>query len=68
MDLAYCWEAKKPLEIYGLAVHEVMEQEQFESVIGGSMRFDDLIYMANEASMKRNMCTCTIWRLTPAQP
>ncbi len=67
MGLAYCREAKKLLEIYGLAVHEV-HQEQFESVIGSSMRFDDLIYMANEASMKRNMCTCTIWRLTPAQP
>jgi hypothetical protein len=53
MGLAYCQEAKKLLEIYCLAVHELVElhQEQFESVIGGdldSIRFDDLIHMANE--------------------
>ena len=52
MGLAYCQEAKKLLEIYGL-VHELVElhQAQFESVIGGdldSIRFDDLIHMANE--------------------
>ena len=53
MGLGYCQEARKLLENYGLAVHELVElhQEQFESVIGGdldSMRFDDLIHMANE--------------------
>ena len=53
MGIAYCQEAKKLLEIYGLAVHELVElhQQQFESVIDGdpdSMRFDDLIHMANE--------------------
>ena len=53
MGLAYCQEAQELLEIYGLAVHKLVElhQEQFESVIGGdqdSVRFDDLIHLANE--------------------
>jgi len=53
MSLAFCREAKELLEIYGLAVHELvcLHREQFESVIGGeldSIRFDDLIHMANE--------------------
>ena len=55
--LAYCWEAKELLEIYGLAVHDLVElhREQFESVIGGdldSMRLDDLIHMANERKLE----------------
>jgi hypothetical protein len=73
VSLAYCQEAKELLEIYGLAVHEIvcLHREQFESVIGGdldSVRFDDLIHIANDGSMKRNMRTCTIWRRTAAHP
>jgi hypothetical protein len=52
VSLAYCQEAKELLEIYGLAVHEIvcLHREQFESVIEGdldSVRFDDLIHIAN---------------------
>src|SRR5258708_11436523 len=61
MGLGYCQEARKLLENYGLAVHELVElhQEQFESVIGGdldSMRFDDLIHMANERKHESEIC------------
>ena len=49
----YCHQAEELLGIYGLAVHEIvcLHREQFESLVGGdleSVRFDDLIHMANE--------------------
>ena len=53
MSLVYCREAEELLGAYGFVVHELacLHQEQFESVIEGdldSIRFDNLIHMANE--------------------
>ena len=53
MSLAYCREAEELLEIYGLAVHELLclHREQFASIIEGDLdtvRFDNLIHIANE--------------------
>lgn len=53
MSLVYCQDAHELLEIFGLAVRELvrLHGEQFESVIAGdldSVRFEDLIHLANE--------------------
>jgi hypothetical protein len=53
ISLAYCQQARELLAAISDAVHELVKhhQDQFQAVISGdldSMRFDDLIHMANE--------------------
>jgi len=53
VNLAYCQQAQQLLEAFGETVRELtrLHQDQSQAVIDGdpdSMRFDDLIHMANE--------------------
>ncbi len=50
---ANCEEARRPLEAFGEAIHELIQlhQQQFEAIVQGdpeSTRFDLLIRMANQ--------------------
>ena len=52
-SVLYCEEAKHLLDAFGEAVQDLvrLHEEQFQSILTGdleSMRFDDLIHMANE--------------------
>lgn len=49
----YCEEARRLLDVFGEAVHELVEihQQQFDAIVQGDNdfnRFDLLIHMANE--------------------
>jgi hypothetical protein len=52
-SLIYCKQARELLDRLAEAIRELirLHEEQFQAVVGGepdSMRFDDLIHMANE--------------------
>ena len=52
-SLIYCKQARELLDKLAEAIRELirLHEEQFQAVVGGdldSMRFDDLIHMANE--------------------
>jgi hypothetical protein len=52
-SLIYCKQARELLDKFAEAIRELirLHEEQFQAVVGGdtdSMRFDDLIHMANE--------------------